>query len=284
MDNETHLDNLEIPSKLPRSLPEITMFRGDQFMINLIKIHESPKCQKTIEGFRSRTLSLKKDDATYRVLSHWDNLDLLECERDGEKGWRRFNLIERLWVQVIIRLRKIGLSLEQIKLSKPFFFEQISSKCWISYVEYYCLSALILGRPVKLLVLEDGQAEFLDYAELNGIEEWTSLRHFISLSVNQMLSTVLNKPLKINHPLEREVSLHQYQICDLIDSEDFDFMKIVKNENTMTGFEYQKTFSGKIPEKELTDGYSNYEIRKKVVDDHVTSQTRTIRKSTKEKK
>jgi hypothetical protein len=281
--NEENLD-IKIPTRLPRSLPEITMFRGDQFMINLIKIHDSPNCQKILSHFRLRTLALKKNDATYRVVSHWDDLGLLECERGSEKGWRRFNLIERLWVQVIIQLRKIGLSLEQIKLSKPFFFEQISSRSLFSYAEYYCLSAFVLGRPVKLLILEDGQAEFLDHSELNGIEEWTSLRHFISLSVNQLLSTMLNKSLNVKYPLEREVSLYQHEICDLMDSEDFDVLKIVKNGNRVTGFEYQKTFSGKVPEQELTDSYSNYEIRKKVVDGHVTSRTRTVRKSTKAKK
>src|SRR4051812_11956610 len=101
--------------RLPRSLPEIAMFRGDHFARNLARSYESKKCQELIKNFRHRVLALKKEDATYRTLSHWDSMELLECERDGEKGWRRFNLIERLWVQVIIQLRKLGLSLEKIK-------------------------------------------------------------------------------------------------------------------------------------------------------------------------
>lgn len=284
MNEEINLNVNETPSKLPRSSPEITMFRGDQFMINLISSNESPKCRKMVDSFRSRVLSLKKEDATYRVLSHWDTLGLLECERDGEKGWRRFNLIERLWVQVIIQLRKQGLSLEKIKLSKPFFFEKISDRCWVTYAEYYCLSVFALGRPVKLIVLEDGQAEFLDYSELSGIEKWTSLRHFISLSVNELLATLLKRPLKVNYPLEREVSIHQHEICDLIDSEDFDALKIVKDKGEMSGFEYAKSFSGKIPENELTEGYNDYEIKKKIVGGHVTSRTRIVRKNIKEKR
>jgi hypothetical protein len=209
-------------------------------------------------------------------------MELLECEREGEKGWRRFNLIERLWVQVIIQLRKIGLSLEKIKLSKPFFFEKISDSCWINYAEYYCLSAFAIGRPVQFIVLEDGQAEFLDYAELRDAEKWTSLTHFISLSVNTLLSTVLKKPLDVNHPLEREISLDQYKICDLIDAEDFDFLKIAKDKGKMVGFEYQKSFSGKIPEQVLTENFNNYEIKKRIVDGHVTSRTRIVREKTEE--
>ena len=284
MNKKINLNATGVTSKLARPLPEITMFRGDQFMINLVRSYESSKCRKMVNDFRSRVLSLKKEDATYRVLSHWDTMGLLECERDGEKGWRRFNLIERLWVQVIIQLRKLGLPLEKIKLSKPFFFEKISDRCWLTYAEYYCLSVFAFARPVKLIVLEDGQAEFLDYSELSGIEELTSLRHFISLSINELLSTLLKKPLKVNYPLEREVSIHQHEICDLIDSEDFDVLKIVKDKNEMSGFEYTKSFSGKTPENELTEGYNDYEIKKKVVDGHVTSRTRIVRKNTKEKK
>lgn len=260
------------------------MFRGDQFMINLVRSYESPQCRKMVDDFRLRVLSLKKEDATYRVLSHWDTMGLLECDRDGEKGWRRFNLVERLWVQVIIQLRKLGLPLEKIKLSKPFFFEKISDRSWVTYAEYYCLSVIAIGRPVQLIILEDGQTEFLDYSELKGVEELTSLRHFISLSLNELLSTLLNKQLKVNYPLEREVNTYQYEICDLIDSEDFDALKIIKDKNEMSGFEYTKSFSGKIPENELTEGYNDYEIKKKVVDGHVTSRTRIVRKNIKEKK
>ncbi|MFN0065317.1 MAG: MerR family transcriptional regulator [Chlamydiales bacterium] len=284
MSEQTDELSTDTPFKLPRSHLEITMFRGDHFAINLAKAYESQKCQELIKSFRSRVLALKKEDATYRTLSHWDDMELLECERDGEKGWRRFNLTERLWVQVIIQLRKLGLSLEKIKLSKPFFFEKISDSCWITYAEYYCLSAFAIGRPVQFVVLEDGQAEFLDHSELRSAKQWTSLGHFISLSVNSLLSTVLQKPLKVNYPLEREVSIDQHEICDLIDTEDFDFLKIVKDKGEMAGFEYQKSFSGKISEKELTDGYNNYEIKKKVVDGHITSRTRTVREKSRGRK
>jgi len=276
--------SIDTSSKLPRSHPEITMFRGDHFSINLSKTYESQNCQKLIKNFRSRILALTQEDATYRTISHWDTMGLLECERDGEKGWRRFNLIERLWVQVIIELRKIGLSLEKIKLSKPFFFEKISDSCWITYAEYYCLSAFAIARPVQLIVLEDGQAEFLDCAELKDAEKWTSLRHFISLSVNNLLSAILKKPLKINHPLEREVSLDQYKICGLIDSEDFDFLRVAKDKGEMVGFEYQKSFSGKIPEQELTENFNNYEIKKNIVNGRVASRTRIIREKAKRQK
>lgn len=283
MSEEIEEFSADTSSKLPRSYPEITMFRGDHFIINLSKTYESQNCQKLIKNFRSRILTLKQEDATYRTLSHWDTMELLECEREGGKGWRRFNLIERLWVQVIIELRKIGLSLEKIKLSKPFFFEKISDDCWITYAEYYCLSAFAIARPVQFIVLQDGQAEFLDYAELREAEKWTSLTHFISLSVNNLLSAVLKKPLKVNHPLEREVSLDQYKICDLLDAEDFDFLRIVKDKGEMVGFEYQKSFSGKIPEYELTENFKNYEIKKNIVNGHVTSRTRIVREKTKER-
>lgn len=284
MSEETKQFSTDTSPKLPRSHPEITMFRGEHFAINVAKAHESQKCQKLIKNFRPRILTLKQEDATYRTLSHWDTMELLECEREGEKGWRRFNLIERLWVQVIIQLRKIGLSLEKIKLSKPFFFEKISDSCWITYAEYYCLSAFALARPVQFIVLEDGQAEFLDCAELQDAEKWTSLTHYISLSLNNMLSSILKKSLKINHPLKREVSLDQYNICDLIDSEDFDFLRIAKDKGEMIGFEYQKSFSGRIPEEELTDNFNNYEIKKNIVNGHVASRTRIVREKTKGKK
>ena len=52
--------SLSETASLPRSQPEITMFRGDHFADKFDSIYESQKCQKLIENFRSEFWPLKR--------------------------------------------------------------------------------------------------------------------------------------------------------------------------------------------------------------------------------
>lgn len=262
-------------ASLKRSVPEITMFRGDNFLICLGHIQESEACQKLLRQFRSRELTVQKDDVSYRVLSHWDEKGLLVCDRESKKGWRRFNLVERLWTQVIIELRKLGTSLDVIRAAKPFFFEPVHERCSFNLVEYYCLTALCTEMPTYFVVLPDGEAAFLDCNELEGAQEWTSLNHFISLSVNSLLSSVLKK--HVGAKVSSKGSVEHRELLDIIESEDFDQLKIVKAKGRVTSYEYQKGFSGKQDDRALAEGHNNYSITRRVVNGSCTSKSRTVK-------
>ena len=47
-------------------------------------------------------------------------------------------------------------------------------------------------------------------------------------------------------------------ISDIIESEDFDQLKIVKAKGKVTSYEYQKGFSGKQDERELAEGHDPF--------------------------
>src|SRR5882724_9837799 len=49
-----------------------------------------------------------------RVLSHWIKQRLLPYTFD-EKGWRKFNFIEFIWIKVIQELRRLGISIQEIE-------------------------------------------------------------------------------------------------------------------------------------------------------------------------
>lgn len=296
-----------------RSLIQVSQFRENYLNQNVKTSSESEICQKMIAHFRVRNLSLHQDDVPYRVLSHWDSLGLLECERENGSGWRRFNLIERLWIQVIIELRKLGLSLEKINSIKPYFFEKIDTASWLAYAEYYGLSVYLFKRPTYFLIFEDSQSEFLDWIELKKLQDNIVLEHFITLNLNKLFSDILKKPLEVFHPSEKKLTVsiandsnplivdhknenslrkqisrsieksnikdQRYpEICDLLDFEDFDFLKIIKQQNHIKGYEYQKSFSPLTPESEIKKNYKDYEISEKFVNGKVSSRTRTVRK------
>jgi len=58
-----------------------SVYRGDSFLINLGMLCDSAKANEIIKRFHSHHLKIEKSDVSYRVLTHWDSLGLIECER-----------------------------------------------------------------------------------------------------------------------------------------------------------------------------------------------------------
>jgi hypothetical protein len=257
---------------------EVASLRSRYFNQNISESFRSDLCQKIVASFRERQLTLHTTHLSYRTLSHWDSLGLINCERDEKKGWRRFNLIERLWVEIIFTLRKLGLSLDQIRLVKPFFFKKISEKAWLTYAEYYCLSAYLFERPTRLIILDEGQAEFLDYSESKKLDSLSTVGNYISLNLNSLLSEILSNSLKVESGLQKNLADYQLEICEVMECEDFDFLKIHKKQNKIESYEFQKSFSPSVPDSEIKKRYKDYEISEKVVNGKMSSRTRTVRK------
>ena len=257
---------------------EIASLRSRYFNQNILEAFRSDLCQKLVASFRERQLPLHTAHLSYRTISHWDSLGLINCERDEKKGWRRFNLIERLWVETIFTLRKLGLSLDQITLVKSFFFKKISENAWLTYAEYYCLSAYLFERPTRLIILDEGQAEFLDYSESKKLDSLSTVGNYISLNLNSLLSEILSNSLKVQSGFQKNLADYQLEICEVMECEDFEFLKIHKRQNKIEGYEFQKSFLPSISDSEITKKYNDYELSKKVVNGKVSSRTRTVRK------
>ena len=97
----------------------IIIFRGHIFVSNLQKLIDSKQALENLKILSQRTCQLDTNLISYRTLHHWDSMGLIECGRESSKsGWRKFNLVEVLWLHVIIKSRDMGVSLERIGKAK----------------------------------------------------------------------------------------------------------------------------------------------------------------------
>lgn len=72
-----------------------------------------------------KRFSLNDVGVTYRWISHWHKKGLLIGSYEEGK-WRKFDLIEYVWLKMIIQMRKFNLSLETIKRIKQDMIQEIS--------------------------------------------------------------------------------------------------------------------------------------------------------------
>lgn len=72
-----------------------------------------------------RRFSLKEVGVTYRWISHWHKKELLIGNYEEGK-WRKFDLIEYVWLKMIIQMRNFNVSLETIKRIKNNLIQEVS--------------------------------------------------------------------------------------------------------------------------------------------------------------
>ncbi|HBD7428747.1 TPA: hypothetical protein KKX68_001506 [Legionella pneumophila] len=127
----------------------------DAFLCEIGQYLEKKKEGNKIALFLlEKQFTLKDIDSTYRIINHWSKLGLFDDSRADNKEWRKFSLVDMVWLKVLMELRSFGLSLEKMKRS----YEAI--KKHIAIFEYGILSC-IMRKSINLIVFLDGHAQIV---------------------------------------------------------------------------------------------------------------------------
>lgn len=139
--------------------------------------------------------------ATYRVINHWDSMGLLGNMRENnDQSWRKFSLVDIVWVKVLQELRKYGLSLEQLKQTyqSAFFHPAITEQKWKMFEFSIC--ACLFHNAMIAVIFEDGLMEILPKAALsvNGDFGIFKAKSCLLLNLNRCVQEVM--PTMNLHP------------------------------------------------------------------------------------
>jgi MerR HTH family regulatory protein len=269
---------LEQTQEQPSSRNSIlTIFRGDIFHSNLDMLLNSPRALKNLEIVSKRTCEVKIENLSYRTLHHWDSVGLIECERESGSGWRKFNLIEAMWVHVIAKFRSMGVALDAISKAKLTFFEKIAG-LELKYFDYYLIGALYFSTPVFFVTPNNAFSEFLSYEEMNHAMEVQLLNDCLLIHLNPLLNQIFHKiEIKSKFQLSRPVTPEQSTICDLMDQEDFDSFKIAKANGKISQVEIEKGYPRNVSYKEISENETDAVISTRISNGIVASRKRVKR-------
>jgi len=145
--------------------------------------------------FKKKDLSI-----SYRTLNHYDSLSLLLINRKDSKSWRKFNVIELVWIELVVILREIGMSLSKIKILKTKIFEEgkkgsIDKANFInkSFEEEITLS-VINKYDLYILIFNDCNYTFHDSTSL---QQWHNGVYKNEPHINVPLSNIILEALRI---------------------------------------------------------------------------------------
>jgi hypothetical protein len=157
---------------------------------------------------------------TYRTINYWDDAGfLLRKRRKTERGWRRFSVIEFLWVKLLDELRTLNITIEPFipVLFRAFGYTKEANK-ELETAQFNFLNSLIPiiveRKSVDLKLYTDKALIEIQKDDSNEILH----ENFISISLNRLLidfvlSHGTNKLSKI--PFLNE---HESELISLINS------------------------------------------------------------------
>jgi len=90
----------------------------------ILNNHDVLNYSKLFSFVREKKFTLKEVGVTYRWITHWHSKGLL-IRNYEESKWRKFDLIEYVWLRMIIQMRKFNISLEMIKRIKENLIQEI---------------------------------------------------------------------------------------------------------------------------------------------------------------
>ena len=176
-------------------IPKNTFFASDWFDSNFLGGFVQSDSQIK-HRLNKQIHKIGENQISSRVLNHWYEKGIIIDDRPENKGWKKFSFSDAEWVTIVIKLRKFGLNLEQIKLVKEQldYYNKIDKVSKCSLLDFYLVVALTSKIPVKLVVFESGQAELVRQIDLDLANTIDSIpEDFISIDINKIVSKMLNK-------------------------------------------------------------------------------------------
>ena len=133
----------------------------DSFLDSIDRYFGSNVGQSFSLKLNSRTTSAKNTGISYRKLNHWEKNGLIAKElKRAKKGWRKFTIIDLIWMRCAQELRDYGVSITKIVKLRAhlnnFLFQSNSD---YPDLEFNVVKVLC-GEHILFLIDKDGKYDF----------------------------------------------------------------------------------------------------------------------------
>jgi DNA-binding transcriptional MerR regulator len=192
---------------------------------------------------RKRRVSVSSTSQNYRVINHWSEEGLLLKQKGRGSGWRKFSLIDILWIGIIGDLRMLGYPLDKIKTTKESLFHRTEDgKEDTLYFELF-IGRMVVKDNVLLIITPTGEADLcLDSEYINSQFFGPLPSPHIVIRLNEIFSRSVKKPeLSYNSnfvisPSDKETNL----LHSIMTEKDLKEVRISVKEQKMDRINYVK--------------------------------------------
>ncbi len=151
-----------------------------------------PREDSFVAVLRDRVHSASFTEQSYRIIHTWEESGLIDAIPNSDKKWRKFNLLELLWINIISQLREFGVPLQKIEVAKKSLFYAPDGDEWYT-LDFAIWQILQDQKYIKLLIFPDGKAFLREENELI-FDGYDIQGNYIHLNFSNLVKEVFNKP------------------------------------------------------------------------------------------
>jgi DNA-binding transcriptional MerR regulator len=189
-----------------------------------------------------KKFTIKNTDTSYRAINHWSSLGLLDDNRLGEnKGWRKFSVVDLVWLKALAEFRKFGMGLDKIKVGYE------SLKEFDRLLEFGVFTA-IMRNAMYLVIFSDGYIELANRETLSAGESLGLLQDssYLVISINNCLKNIFpNNDLR-PHLNNFQLSEKEISILSALRTGGYDEINIHKKNGDVDRIDTKTTHMGEI--------------------------------------
>jgi len=222
-------------------------------------------------------------NAERRMITHWQDIGLFEDQRHTDSGWKKFSLIDILWMGIIIEYRNLGFANERIKPVRKFLFENttIVGKS-ISKLEYSAVQVLAFAKALYLITDVAGNIYLADDYEYVKLLQEGEVTNHIVLSLNKVvkenIAVLFSEP---NFNAFAGLNKEEIQVMLILRSESYQSVQVTKKNREIDMIEGTERISEKDRIIDILKQHEYQNIEIKQANGKVVLISRTVKQKAK---
>lgn len=144
-----------------------------------------------------RDKPLNISDMSYRIINHWEKNGLISVNRgDDGTGWRKYSYMDAIWINLIVELRKFGVSIENIKkINKQLTASNKAYKPSVyPILEFYSSFFMMHKEETYVLVPDNFVITIASGPDIENAKSLFGLCNHISIGLHDIVKTVIQRP------------------------------------------------------------------------------------------
>ena len=144
---------------------------------------------------REKKYTAKDTDKTFRIINYWESVGLLDNNRkSGSEGWRKFSMIDMVFMHLLAKLREFDFSIQKLKTVKEDLNAVITKdrvENGITILEYAYLRAVCAKNcgNTYFMLTPDGHADCVTQKDILLMQALEGMPEgYICINFNQLLS------------------------------------------------------------------------------------------------
>ena len=195
----------------------VAIHRKEAFDIGYKDYFKNLKINRVSAVLNNSERNIKFDSISYRQLNSWDKEGLLTAVREGRE-WRKFSIMDAIWVKIIQEMREFGMSWEQISTAKKSLeFENEQHGVPMPILEFYTAFAVGSKMPVLILVFKDGLCVPANFTQYKVAREFSNVDNHLQINLNAILQGFFPElDLRPKNKMEANIDLDEMELLAFI--------------------------------------------------------------------